>query len=162
MREKGHPGCLHAIHLVCAVGLCGYAGAAAGANLLRLRSQELATGLGAGGGVGVGLAVAGALHLRRRGRVRREVAAPRAGTRAFEAYHTVALLEQLIASRREELARARDARARARAEWDLENLEAQLAEQRALLRANDLSPGRGTIGVRPYPAERPGPVGPPP
>lgn len=75
---------------------------------------------------------------------------PPPGTRAFEAFHTAAILERVIHDRRVELARTRDAARKAHLEREVPFLEAQLREQRAIAAANDLSPGRGYVGFEPY------------
>ena len=71
------------------------------------------------------------------------------GTRAFEAYHTTNVLVNVIAARRAERGALDDA-AQARMDREIAFLENQLADLRAIVAANDGSPGKGYIGFDPY------------
>ncbi|MDC3960741.1 hypothetical protein KEG38_43210 [Polyangium jinanense] len=72
------------------------------------------------------------------------------GTRAFEAHHTAMLLGNVIAARREEQRTTSDPERRARLEREIAFLSEQLDENRAIVAANDGSPGKGHIGFKPY------------
>jgi len=75
---------------------------------------------------------------------------PPPGTRAFEAFHTAALLERVIHERKVELGRTQDAARKAHLEREVPFLEGQLQKNRAIVAAKDRSPGRGSIGFEPF------------
>jgi hypothetical protein len=74
------------------------------------------------------------------------------GSRAWEAQMNLKLLGDMIAARRGELARADDA-SRGRLEREIAHLEGQIPVEQAHLLANDGTPGRGYVGVEPYPGD---------
>jgi hypothetical protein len=74
------------------------------------------------------------------------------GSRAWEAQMNLKLLGDLIGARRGELAAADDTR-RGRLEREIAHLERQIPVEQAILLANDGTPGRGYVGITPYPGE---------
>ena len=74
------------------------------------------------------------------------------GTRAWEAQHNLKLINDLVAGRLAEMPGANETR-RGRLVREIEFLEAQIPEERAILLANDGTPARGYVGVNQLPPD---------